>query len=393
MDPKHLFGIGRAARGLAAVGGLTLSVLTLSVLAPGAGAQGTTPGATTPAPGAPPGGVRVESVMQLPQAPGNLTILPDGRRIISLLPFYTPQRVIAEVRGAGELVDYPPRGEGALPGIASVLGIRSDTAGALYVLDNGLQGKAPSKMVVWDTRANRLLRTIDLKAVADTNSLLQDWAFDQKRQQLYMADPAGGTNAALVVVDLKTGGARRVLQGDRSVVNEDSTLVTEGRQLRTKLPDGRVIQPKLGVDGIAIDYAREWVYYGAVQSRTMYRVRAADLANPALSSADLAARVERYAAKPKSDGMLLDRAGNIYLGDDEHNAFGVITASDRTYHELARGPQYQWVDDFEFGTDGYLYVVCSQLHRSPQFNAGKADPQLPFQIFRFRPLAPGRQGY
>ena len=147
----------------------------------------------------------------------------------------------------------------------------------------------------------------DLKAVADTNSLLQDWAFDPRRRQLYMADPAGGVNAALVVVDLRTGQARRVLQGDRSVVNEDTVLVADGRELRQKLPDGRVIHPKLGVDGIAIDYAREWVYYGAVMSRTMYRVRAADLANPALSSADLAARVERYATKPRSDGMLLDR--------------------------------------------------------------------------------------
>ena len=337
-------------------------------------------------------GVRVETVARLPQAVGNLAILPDGRRIVSLLPFYNPPRLVAEVRG-DRLVDYPARGEGALPSMASVLGIRSDTAGVLYVLDNGLQGKAPPKMVVWDARANRLVRTIDLKAVADTNSLLQDWAFDPKRGQLYVADPAGGVNAALVVVDLKSGRARRVLQGDKSVVNEDSSLVSEGRQLRQRLPDGRITQPKLGVDGIAIDYAREYVYYGPIQGRTLYRIRAADLANPALSSADLASRVERYAEKPRNDGILLDRAGNVYIGDDENNAFGVITASDRKYHELARGPEYKWVDDFEFGPDGYVYVVPSQLHRSPQFNAGRRDPQPPFLILRFRPLAPVHQGY
>lgn len=285
--------------------------------------------------------VAVEEVMRLPQGPGNLTILPDGRRVVSLHQFWNPARILAEVRGADRLVEFPGRGEGTLThGMGAVLGVRADTAGMLWILDNGNAAKTPPKMLVWDPKAGRLVRTIPLGSAADTNSLLQDWAFDRARQQLYIADPAGGTNAALVVVDLRTGAARRVLQGDRSVVNEDSSLVVEGKQIMRKRPDGTLERPKLGVDGI-----------------------------------------------------LMDRAGNLYLGDVEHNAIGVITASDRTYRELARSPDYKWVDDFEFGTDGMLYVVMTQLHLSPEFDAGRREPQLPFRVFRLRPLAPGRQGY
>jgi sugar lactone lactonase YvrE len=332
--------------------------------------------------------------MELAQGPGNLPILPDGRRIVSLHQFWTPERVLAEVRDSNQLVEFPAGGEGTIPvGLASVLGVRSDTAGVLYILDNGLAGKAPPKMVLWDTRANGHVRTIPLGSAADTNSLLQDWAFDYRRNQLYIADPAGGANAALVVVDLASGAARRVLAGDRSVVNEDSSLVVEGRQIIRRLPDGRLEQPKMGVDGIVIDYAKEWVYYGPFMGRTLYRVRAADLANPALSARDLAARVERYAGKPKNDGMMIDQAGNIYLGDVERDEIGVILASDRRYHALARSTQYKWVDDFEFGTDGMLYVVMTQLHLSPEFNAGRREPRPPFRVFRFRPLAPGRVGW
>lgn len=367
----------------------TFAAALLAAVAPAAArAQAPTP--ASPPPG---GAPRVEPVLGMAQSPGNLTILPDGRRVVSMQAYFTPQRTLAEVRPNGELVDYPAGGEGRLPGMAAVLGIRSDTAGLLYVLDNGNNTKAPPKLVLWDARANRLVRTIDLKAAADTNSQLNDFAFDPKRQLLYMSDPAGGVNGGLVVVDLKAGTARRALAGVRGVVSEDTVMTVEGHTVTQKLPDGTLRHPKIGLDGIAIDYAKEWVYLGPFMSHSMYRVRAADLANPALTREQLAQRVERYASKPFSDGITIDSRGNVYLGDIEGNAIGVVTASDRTYHVIAQGAPYKWIDDFEFGTDGYLYAIASQLHLSPAFNAGKREPVLPFQMFRFRPLAPGRQGY
>ncbi len=330
------------------------------------------------------------------QPPGNLTITPDGRRIMSLHQYFTPVHVFGEIEGVGassRVVRYPRPGEGVIPlGFFAVLGIRSDTAGVLHILDNGRVSKGPPKLVLWDTRAERIVADIPLDAVTDSDSFVNDLAFDYKRGQLYITDPAGGPNAALIVVDVASRRARRVLEGHSSVVPENFTFAVEGRVPTQRLPDRTLRTVRVGVDGIGIDYDREWVYYGAVHSHTMYRIRAADLANPALSDAQLGQRVERYASKPPSDGIVLDAAGNIYLGDLPNNAFGVITR-DRRYHELARGPELKWVDDFEFGTDGALYFVTTQLHRSPTLNAVKRDPQLPWRIFRTQPLAPGRQGY
>jgi sugar lactone lactonase YvrE len=328
--------------------------------------------------------------------PGNLTITPDDRRILSLHQYFTPVRTFGEILGGGRatrVVDYPNRGEGEIPlGFFAVLGIRSDTGGVLHILDNGEQSKGPPKLVLWDSRANRLVASISLEAVSDTDSFINDLAFDYKRNKLYISDPAGGPNAALVVVDLPSGQARRVLEGDRSVVPESFTFAVEGRVPRQRLPNGEIKIVRTGVDGIGIDYDREWVYYGAIHSHTLYRIRAADLANPALSDAQLSQRVEAYAAKPPSDGIALDSAGNVYLGDLPNNAFGVIT-TDRQYHELGRSSEYRWVDDFEFGVDGALYFVASQIHRAPTLDAGLREPVLPWKIFRTQPLAPGRQGY
>ena len=77
----------------------------------------------------------------------------------------------------------------------------------------------------------------------------------------------------------------------------------------------------------------------------------------------LAGRVERYATKPPSDGMILDGAGNIYLGDVTRNALGVI-GRDRRYRELAAGRP--WVDDFEFGADGQLTALGQTYVNFPQ---------------------------
>ena len=338
-------------------------------------------------------GAQVMSAFAIDQPPGNLTITPDGRRILSLHQFFVPTRVLGEIAREGGVVHYPARGEGEIPvGLGAVLGIRSDTAGVLHILDNGNSGKAPPKLVLWDTRTNRLVRTIDLRAVTDTNSFINDLAFDYRRNHVYISDPAGGPNAAIVVVDMATGRARRVLQGHASTVPEDIEFATEGKVPTRKRPDGTLEPVKIGVDGITIDYQNEFVYFAPLHGRTMYRIRAAMLADAAMSAEQLGAGVERYSAKPPSDGMVMDQAGNIYLGDLPNNAFGVITPA-REYRELARRDDLKWVDDFEFGADGMLYIVTTQLHLSPELNAGKREPQPPFRIFRMQPLARGRQGF
>jgi sugar lactone lactonase YvrE len=339
--------------------------------------------------------VNVERAFAMQAPPGNLTFTPDGRRILSLHQWFTPPRVMAEVRGDGDaaqVMNYPAPGEGVMPSMGAVLGVRSDTAGQLYILDNGNVGKAPPKIVVWDSRSNRLVRTIPLRNVTDTNSFVNDVVFDYQRNHLYLSDPAGGPNAALLVVDLGTGRARRVLQGHQSVIPERIDFEVEGMKLRRKLRDGTLMTPFTGVDGIGIDYAREWVYFAPLHGASMYRIRAADLANASMTGEQLGARVERYSSKPHSDGIALDQAGNIYLGDLAGNAIGVITP-DRQYRVLAQGAEYKWVDDFEFAPDGMLYVVTTQLHRSPELNAGNRAAELPFRVFRLRPLAPGRQGF
>lgn len=150
-----------------------------------------------------------------------------------------------------------------------------------------------------------------------------------------------------------------MLAGHESVRAADAAWTVLGEPLLNRVPNGPragvLGHPPTGVDGIAIDAAKEYVYVGPFDGRTtMYRARAADLADASMAPAALAARVERYASQPPSDGTILDGAGNLYLGDRTRHALGVI-GPDRRYRELV--------------ADGQLYVVATQHDKSPQLNA------------------------
>ena len=128
-----------------------------------------------------------------------------------------------------------------------------------------------------------------------------------------------------------------------------------------------------------------------MHGRSMYRIRTADLRDDGLSAQALASAVERWADKPICDGISIDDANNLYLGDLANNAIGVI-GPDREYRVLIADRRLSWVDAFSFGPDGYLYTVANQLHRSAVLNGGESATKPPYLIFKFKPLSAGTSG-
>ena len=340
----------------------------------------------------PPQRIHVETFAELAVGPGNIATTPDGRVFVSLHQFYDPEHAVVELRGGG-IVAFPDEAHAKAAALDSVLGIRADSRGVVWMLDNAMRGRGGTrKIVAWNPTLNALDRTIDLASVTPPDAFLNDLAVDRTSEAVYVADPAGGANAALIVVDLVTGTARRVLEGHVSVVPDPQRdLVIDGQPVQIKLPDGKPIRPHIGVNPIALDTSDEWLYFGPMHAAMLYRVRTRDLRDAALTPGALAARVEAYAERPITDGISIDQAGNIYLGDLANNAIGMIDAG-RHYRQLASGPDMSWIDAFSFGADGYYYVVANQLHHSAFLNAGNNTTKPPYRILRFRPFAPGRVG-
>ncbi|WP_018411411.1 L-dopachrome tautomerase-related protein [Methyloversatilis thermotolerans] len=345
-----------------------------------------------------------EVVAELPEAVGNIGFTPDNRVIYSHHPFFSPAVRVAEL-------DADRRSGRPFPNLAwntprkdndhyldSVLGLRGDAQGVIWMLDMGTRSGITPKLVGWNTRTDRLERIYHIPSPASRpESQLNDFAIDAAHGAFYIADegigPGGdGTQAALVVVDMRTGASRRLLEGHASVLPEDVPIAPDGRELRVPAGDGKPVRLRVGADGIALDRRAEWLYFGPLNGGWLYRVRTADLLDSTLSARELGQRVERYARKPNNGGLSIDDEGNLYLTEVEQRAVGVIAASDRQYRRLAAHPDLIWPDGVSHSPDGWLYVSAAQLSEVPIFNNGKALHKPPYYIFRFKPLARGRLG-
>ena len=327
-------------------------------------------------------------VASLPISPGNITLTSDHRIFVSLHQFYHPEFPVAELV-EGSLVPLTPNPKSLKITFDSVLGIQADGNGYLWILDNGNQSQSLPKLVAWDIQGNQLARVIYLpQPITLSNSFINDLAIDLSRDVIYISDPIAGVESALIRVDLKTGLSTRILQGHVSVIPEDIDLIIDGVPVQIKQPDGNLIRPHLGVNGLVLDTQNEWLYYCPMHSTSMYRAKSADLSNPDLTPAELATRVERYSEKPICDGISIDRDNNLYLGDLAISALGIIRP-DRSYEVMLTDKKLAWIDSFSFGSDGYLYFNCDQLNLSAPLNSGKNTSTPPYDIFCLKPFAPG----
>ncbi len=352
-----------------------------------------------PAPSAASTAARPELWVTSDQPLANGAFAADGSMVASRHPIFMAGSKMTVLKPGAREHDWPDAGWQAMRAgglwFDQVQGLRMDSHGVIWVLDMGGKLSPLPRLVAWDSRANRLQRIITLpKSVAPKGSQPQDFAIDERRGLIYLADQAAGegqdgSRGALIVVDLKGGGARRVLQGVPGTAAEKIDVVVDGRPMRmTDAKTGKVSPMRSGADGIALDAAGEWLHFGPLNGHSTYRVRPADLADVKLTERDLEKRVERYADRPNAGGYLMDRAGNLYLTEIEHRAIGVIDPRTRRYRRVVESPDMLWPDGLTPGPDGMVYVVTSKLPTAAAFNGGTDRVRAPWPVFRFRPLAP-----
>lgn len=328
---------------------------------------------------------------------GNGAFTADGRLVVSHHPMYkTPHRV-SIFNSDGSLSPYPSLawntpGDDPAVYLDAVLGLHDDREGRIWLADMGTRSNVPPKFVVWDTVADALWRVIPIPPETLTPfSEPNDFVVDEARGKVYIADEGAGgggdgSRAALIVVDIANGTAQRRLEGYDGIKAERRPLVIAGQRVKRNEADGSRVPLHVGVDGIAMDRGGEWLYLSPLNGHMLWRLRVADLLDSALDDAALATRLERFAAKPNSGGMAFDEAGNLYLTVIETNAIGRVAPNGHYDAPVVRRDMF-WPDGIMRGPDGAMYVVCTQLPRSPALARSGTTPKLPFKVFRFDPRA------
>lgn len=317
--------------------------------------------------------LQLESSVVLPLEPLGMAVSPKGTFLISGRTLEGSLHQIIEINKSGEITSFPPEsGKAKLQkdtvAFDSIDGLQSDKNGLIWMLDNGRRSESPPKIIAWDYQQNKLKRVINLVAPAILpGSQLHDLVIDPGAPFIYLADPASGMDAGLVVLDLSTGVARRVLQGHPSVVPVAGLrLEIDGQNLHTLRLDGRAADPQGGINPLVVDKKGEWLYFAPLRSQRLYRIKTEHLRNEKLSPEDVAGLVEEYAEKPLCDGIAIDAGGNIYISDLAGKSIGVIPAETRKYRVLVRNSQLLWPDGLCFGLDGKLYFFTNELKTIPE---------------------------
>jgi sugar lactone lactonase YvrE len=341
---------------------------------------------------------KASQAAEITPSAGGMTATPGGSIIISLHQYQNTTERVVEILPDGKVLSFPnaaiSRGEAGAPfALDAVLGLQCDKKGVVWMLDNGRRSEVTPKLVGWDSSKNKLVKIIYLPAPATIDSsFINDLALDPEEPFAYITDPASGNDGALIVVDLETGLARRVLQGHISVIPKPGVeLKVDRKPLGVMRPDGSTVKPMAGAGPIAVDKKGNWVYFGASAGHLLYRTRAEHLRDTSLGPLDLEARIEGYAPRPPCDGISMDSKDNIYISDVGAKAIGVLH-SDLTYELYVSNDSFLWPDGLCFGNDGRLYFYASQLHLMAPYNAGIDRTQAPFLIYKVKALATGMVG-
>lgn len=252
--------------------------------------------------------------------------------------------------------------------LQSVLGFEIDRNDVMWILDQGHIAGQPSapgaeKLVLWDLKTNRELQSYDFSD-ADSDkkcSFLNDVVVDNDRDFAYITDSGifcDHLHGGLIVYDRKHNRARRVL--DQTVFTTDEAgfqFRIDNQNVLSKTP------MRTGADGIALSGDKKTLYWTNLSGHTLYSLDTALLRDFSTSESALRTSVKRVATLPSNtDGMIADRAGNLYMTALEMNGIMYRDAKTGKISAYVIHPEMVWPDTMSWGPDGNLYVVAGHLN-------------------------------
>jgi sugar lactone lactonase YvrE len=336
---------------------------------------------------------RLQPVATFDHQVTGVTVAPDGRIFVNF-PRWTEDTPVsvAELMPDGSTKPYPneewnawrnARMSEVSPSdhFVCVQSVVADRRGSLWVVDPAAPNaekavKGGPKVVEIDLRSNNVKRIFPVGPdVAGPASYLNDIRVAPDGRFAYLTD--SGSPGGLVVLDLQSGQAWRVLSDDPSTQFDPGvTVMTDGQPLRR--PDGR--QPLFNADSLALSQDGNTLFWQALTGKTLYR-----LATSAIQSAAAAmqARPEKVATTEPADGLWTGQKDEIYLSSIANNAVKVVNPADGSVRQLLTDSRLRWPDTFSQGPDGAIYITASHIQDSPWFHMVWTDKN--FALFKFMP--------
>lgn len=336
-----------------------------------------------------------------------ITVSRDGRMFVNFPRWSEDAPVsVAELKD-GKPVPYPDEGWNSWRNakkdevdpkthFVCVQSVVADGQDRLWVVDAAAPAMAHvvkdgPKLVGIDLKTNQVVKTIPF----DTSTVMQasyinDVRISPDGKTAYLTD--SGAEGALIVVDLDSGSAKRVLSGHPSTMPDKSVTVQyDGKPLRR--PDGRGVE--FSADGIALSPDGKTLYWQAIKGKTLYSLptdaltgwATASFVPEMLSDRTLESKIVTHGENGPADGLLIARKdGRMYVTSPQDDAVKVrdLAGKGSGLTTLVQDPQLRWTDTFSEGPDGTLYVTTSHIQDSADYKPG-APISLPTELWAIKP--------
>jgi sugar lactone lactonase YvrE len=278
-------------------------------------------------------------------------------------------------------------------GLKAVLGFEIDRNDVMWILDQGHIAGAPSapgdeKLIGWDLKTGKEVARYEMtEADSDrTCSFLNDVAVDNDSGTVYIADSGINCNplkGGILVYDMKSNKAKRVLSAPEWVNNEDFTFKISGRDV-LKYKDGKPNPMKTGADGIALSGDKKTLYWTNLTGNRLLSLPTALIRDFNSSEEAVKNAVKVVATLPSNtDGMTADRQGNLYMTALMLNGIMKRDVKTGAVSTLVSNDQISWPDTVAWGPGGELFFVSNHLHIWVDGDMDFDQPAVPnFRIYK-----------
>ncbi len=326
-----------------------------------------------------------------PQAMLNGAAVSPKGRVFSSFPRWTPlpSPSVAEATPEGGFRPYPGNQWNQwAPGLphedrfVNAHSVYADRFNKLWVIDDATPRICPpvdgaSKLVKIDLDSDSVERVYRFSLeFLPPGSVLGHMRVDER----YAYVTESHHDAAIIVVDLKSGAARKRLANHKLTLADPTlTAMIQGREFRAR--NGGV--PQVHVDLLELSGDGRWLYFAPLLGPMLRRVPTAALQDASLTDEDVAATVEDVIAVPPLAGLARDANDNLYICSFTQDAILRLKPGGKL-ETLITDPRISFPNEGCVGPDGYFYFPGSQIHRSARFGDGTSQVQLPFEVMKIR---------
>jgi sugar lactone lactonase YvrE len=336
----------------------------------------------------PAGTAKLEKLITLDYPPGNLAVGQNGHVYFNYHPLIRPTRFSDATVfewADGKVTPFPsPEMQKEFQGS---FGVTIDKQNRLWLIEPATFDFKHTRIWAFDLATKQKVHFYEFpEGVAKYAEEIRV-AGDGKHVLLANPGIFRFTTSKLLVYSTEDHSVRVAMDGDASVQPENWMMrTTDGKPYRLMFG---LLNFSVGIDGLEISDDQRWVYIASMTHSRLYRVPLSTVLDTNLTPADVAKKVEELGQKPMSDGITVDKDGNVIITDVEHGGLMSFDLATRTASTLVRSKDIRWADGVGCGPDSALYFTDSEIPTYVGEFAGPPEESVlvknrPYYIYRLK---------